>query len=70
MSKHSVATIADAGETGKVYVVLKEIHLDATNDALLVCGGTECPGKLRWVTVVAANTDTQKNTAVLAALRA
>lgn len=69
-NKHAVSAIGDPSNSGKAYNVLKEIHLDGTNDALYVCGDQVGRGRCMWVTVVAANTDTQKDTAVRAALNA
>jgi microcompartment protein CcmK/EutM len=69
-NKHAVVSIADPGETGKAYSVLKEIHLDATFDALYVVGDQVGRGRSMWVVVTAANTATQKNTTVTNALNA
>lgn len=70
MGQHAVATVSDPSETGKVYQVLRELHLSATKDGLLVMGHTFCPGRCRWVEVNTADTSAQRDTAVRAALQA
>lgn len=68
--KHVVSSIQDPAETGMAYHITREFHLDGTFDILFCVGLLTAPGRSRWVTVTAANTPTQKNTAVLAALLA
>jgi len=70
MAKHAVASVADPTETGKAYIILKEIHEDATFDSLYICGDQIGRGRVMWVKVTAANTASQKNTTVNNALNA
>lgn len=70
MHKHAVSAVSDTFNTGKAYSVLKEVHVDGTKDALLVCGDQIGRGRCMWVEVTAANTAAQKDAVVVAALNA
>ncbi len=64
----AIQAIGDPAGSLRVYQIQRSLTLDATYDAHYVVGGANHSGRTMWCRTTSAQTATQQNTAILAAL--